>query len=95
MAQSIGSAISLVMLQIFYGVYTSWSKKKVPGDLCFPMGGSDHWPFGNANVPWVFFNTAMTEDYHQPSDEVDRCSFELMQSIGQLCYLTAAQLAGI
>ncbi len=59
------------------------------------MGGSDHWPFGNANVPWVFFNTAMTEDYHQPSDEVDRCSFELMQSIGQLCYLTAAQLAGI
>jgi len=58
------------------------------------MGGSDHWPFGNANVPWVFFNTAMTEDYHQPSDELERCSFDLLQAVARLCYLTGIQLAG-
>lgn len=59
------------------------------------MGGSDHWPFGNAKIPWVFFGGAMTEDYHQPSDEVERCSFELMKAFGQICYMTAAQLAEI
>jgi hypothetical protein len=59
------------------------------------MGGSDHWPFGNAGVPWVFFGAAMTEDYHQPSDEVERCSFDLMQAFGRMCYLTVAQLTGI
>lgn len=57
------------------------------------MGGSDHWPFGNANIPWVFFNTAMTEDYHQPGDEIENCSLELMQKIAQLCYLTTMQMA--
>lgn len=59
------------------------------------MGGSDHAPFGNARVPWVFFGGAMTEDYHQPSDEVERCSFEQMQSFSRICYLTAMKMAGI
>ena len=57
------------------------------------MGGSDHWPFGNAGVPWIFLMSAMTEDYHQPSDEVDRCSFSLMTSLTRMAYLTAVQMA--
>ncbi|MBP7294712.1 MAG: M20/M25/M40 family metallo-hydrolase, partial [Acidobacteria bacterium] len=29
-------------------------------------GGSDHAPFAQRNIPWTFFFSAMTEDYHTP-----------------------------
>jgi hypothetical protein len=57
------------------------------------MGGSDHAPFAMSKIPWAFFNAAMTEDYHQPSDTVDKVSPELMEKIIRLTYLTAFDLA--
>lgn len=57
------------------------------------MGGSDHAPFAMSDIPWVFFIAAMTEDYHQPSDTVDKVSPELMEKIIRLTYLTAFTLA--
>ncbi len=56
-------------------------------------GGSDHAPFGQAKIPWSFFIAAMTEDYHQPSDTVDKVSPKLMEKIIRLAYLTAFDLA--
>ncbi|UCE40073.1 MAG: M20/M25/M40 family metallo-hydrolase [Candidatus Aminicenantes bacterium] len=56
-------------------------------------GGSDHAPFGQAKIPWAFFIAAMTEDYHQPSDSVDKVSPELMEKIIRLAYLAAFDLA--
>lgn len=56
-------------------------------------GGSDHAPFGQANISWAFFIAAMTEDYHQPSDTVDKVSPELMEKIIRMTYLTAFDLA--
>jgi len=56
-------------------------------------GGSDHAPFGRAKIPWAFFIAAMTEDYHQPSDTVDKVSPDLMEKIIRLTYLTAFSLA--
>lgn len=56
-------------------------------------GGSDHAPFGQAKIPWAFFIAAMTEDYHQPSDTVDKVSPQLMQKIIRLTYLAAFDLA--
>lgn len=56
-------------------------------------GGSDHAPFGRAKIPWAFFIAAMTEDYHQPSDSVDKVSPELMEKIIRLTYLAAYALA--
>jgi Zn-dependent M28 family amino/carboxypeptidase len=57
------------------------------------MGGSDHAPFAMSKIPWAFFIAAMTEDYHQPSDTVDKVSPELMEKIIRLTYLTAFDLA--
>ncbi len=57
------------------------------------MGGSDHAPFAMSNIPWVFFFAAMTEDYHQPSDSVEKVNAELMEKIMRLTYLTAFHLA--
>jgi len=56
-------------------------------------GGSDHAPFGRLNIPWAFFIAAMTEDYHQPSDSVEKVSPELMERIAKITYLTAFNLA--
>lgn len=57
------------------------------------MGGSDNNSFDMRHVPNVFFNTALTEDYHQPSDDVDKVSPDLMESLIRLTYLTAYSLA--
>lgn len=56
-------------------------------------GGSDHVPFGRAKIPWAFFIAAMTDDYHQPSDTVDKVNPELMTKIIRLTYLAAFALA--
>jgi hypothetical protein len=56
-------------------------------------GGSDHAPFAMNKIPWAFFIAAMTEDYHQPSDTVDKVSPDLMEKIIRMTYLTAFDLA--
>jgi len=57
------------------------------------MGGSDHAPFALSNIPWAFFIAAMTEDYHQPTDSVEKVSPDLMEKIIRITYLTAFSLA--
>ncbi|MGB9005593.1 MAG: M28 family peptidase [Candidatus Aminicenantales bacterium] len=56
-------------------------------------GGSDHSSFGAAKIPWLFAIAAMTEDYHQTSDSVEKTSPELMEKISRLIYLTVFTLA--
>jgi len=56
-------------------------------------GGSDHAPFAMSGIPWAFLIAAMTEDYHQPSDTVDKVSPKLMEKIIRITYLTAVDLA--
>jgi Zn-dependent M28 family amino/carboxypeptidase len=57
------------------------------------MGGSDHAPFAMSNLPWAFFNAGFTEDYHQPSDTIDKINPKLLEKIIRLTYLTAFALA--
>jgi hypothetical protein len=57
------------------------------------MGGSDHAPFAMNKIPWVFFFAAMTEDYHQPTDSIEKVSSKMMQKIMRLAYLTAHAIA--
>ena len=57
------------------------------------MGGSDHAPFAMSDLPWAFFAAGITEDYHQPSDTIDKINPELMEKIIRLTYLTAFTLA--
>lgn len=57
------------------------------------MGGSDHAPFAMSDIPWAFFIAAMTEDYHQPTDSVEKASPKLMEKIIRITYLTAYTLA--
>jgi hypothetical protein len=56
-------------------------------------GGSDHSSFGAVNIPWYFAMAAMTEDYHQTSDSVEKVSGDLIAKVSQLTYATAFLLA--
>ena len=57
------------------------------------MGGSDHSSFGAVKVPWMFCIAAMTEDYHQTSDSVEKVSGDLLAKISRLVYITAFEIA--
>jgi hypothetical protein len=56
-------------------------------------GGFDHGAFSFHHIPYVFFNTALTEDYHRPSDTVDKVNPDLLERIIRLAYLTTHTLA--
>ena len=56
-------------------------------------GGSDHSSFSAAKVPWAFCIAAMTEDYHQTSDSVEKASGDLMEKISRLVYVAAYTIA--
>ena len=58
-----------------------------------PSGGSDHSSFALNKIPWIFFNAGMREDYHQPSDSVEKADPRLMEKICRLVYATAFLLA--
>ncbi|MBM3295843.1 MAG: M20/M25/M40 family metallo-hydrolase [Candidatus Aminicenantes bacterium] len=51
-------------------------------------GGSDHASFARVNKPYVYYMAAMTADYHQPSDSVEKVSGELIAKISRMGYLT-------
>lgn len=56
-------------------------------------GGSDHSSFAAVKVPFVYYMAAMTADYHQPSDSVEKVSGELIAKISQHGYLTVYAFA--
>lgn len=54
---------------------------------------SDHYNFAERGIPAVFYFNGTHEDYHRPSDTVDKINFEKMALIGQLVFHTAWELA--
>jgi len=56
-------------------------------------GGSDHSSFARVKTPYVYYMAAMTSDYHQTSDSVEKTSGELIAKISQHGYLTVFAFA--
>ena len=56
-------------------------------------GGSDHMPFAMKKIPWTYFMAGFTEDYHQPSDSVEKVSPEMIEMISQMTYLMTFDMA--
>jgi Zn-dependent M28 family amino/carboxypeptidase len=59
-----------------------------PSALGVGGGGSDHSSFAAVKVPYVYYMAAMTADYHQTSDSVEKVSGELIAKISQHGFLT-------
>jgi hypothetical protein len=56
-------------------------------------GGSDHSSFAQVKLPYVYYMAAMTSDYHQTSDSVEKTSGELIAKISQHGFLTVFTFA--
>jgi len=54
---------------------------------------SDHWNFAKNNIPIIFYFDGIHEDYHLPSDEVDKIDFDLLTKRTKLVFYTAWELA--
>ncbi|UCS94195.1 M28 family peptidase [Echinicola marina] len=54
---------------------------------------SDHYNFAKHNIPVAFFFNGVHDDYHQPSDTVDKIEFKLMEKRAKLIFYTAWDLA--
>jgi len=56
---------------------------------------SDHYNFAKNNIPVIFYFSGVHEDYHKPTDTVDKIRFDKMAKITQLVFLTAWQIANL
>lgn len=56
---------------------------------------SDHYNYAKHGIPIVFFFDGMNEDYHQPSDDVEKISFAKLQRVGVLAYSIAEEIANL
>ncbi|HNU42386.1 MAG: peptidase M28 [Bacteroidetes bacterium OLB12] len=54
---------------------------------------SDHWNFAKKNIPIIFYFDGIHEDYHKPSDEVDKIEFDLLTKRTQTVFYTAWEIA--
>ncbi|WP_299117299.1 M28 family metallopeptidase [uncultured Winogradskyella sp.] len=54
---------------------------------------SDHYNFALKNVPVIFFFNGEHEDYHKPTDTVDKINYKILQKRAQLIFATAWYVA--
>lgn len=54
---------------------------------------SDHWNFGRLGVPFIFFFSGVHDDYHQPSDTIDKIPFVLLEKRARLIFTTLVEVA--
>jgi hypothetical protein len=54
---------------------------------------SDHYNFAKNKVPVIFYFTGVHEDYHRPTDDVEKIMFDKQSKIVQLVFYTAWELA--
>ena len=54
---------------------------------------SDHYNFVEQGIPAIFYFSGTHEDYHRPSDTIDKINFERMAKVGRLIFHTTWELA--
>jgi Zn-dependent M28 family amino/carboxypeptidase len=54
---------------------------------------SDHYNFAKNNIPIIFYFNGVHEDYHKPTDDVEKINFAKMTKIARLVFNTAWEIA--
>jgi hypothetical protein len=54
---------------------------------------SDHWNFAKRGIPIIFYFDGIHEDYHRPSDEVEKIEFDHLAQRAQCVFFTAWEIA--
>jgi len=53
---------------------------------------SDHYNFAKNGIPVIFYFSGVHEDYHKPTDDVDKINFDKLEKLSRYIYLTAWEL---
>jgi hypothetical protein len=56
---------------------------------------SDHYNYAKRNIPVVFFYDHMLEDYHKPTDDVEKINFDKIEKISTLITELALRIANL
>ena len=54
---------------------------------------SDHYNFAKNGIPVIFYFSGVHEDYHKPTDDVEKIDFEKIQKTARLVFYTAWEVA--
>jgi Zn-dependent M28 family amino/carboxypeptidase len=54
---------------------------------------SDHFNFARREIPALFFFSGVHEDYHRPSDTVDRIDADKAARVAKLIFYTVQEIA--
>lgn len=54
---------------------------------------SDHYNYARKGVPIIFYMDGDHEDYHQPSDSIEKINFEAMEKVARTIFATGWELA--
>lgn len=54
---------------------------------------SDHYNFAKHNIPVIFYFSGVHEDYHKPTDDVEKILFPKLAKTAQLVFYTAWEIA--
>lgn len=68
----------------------TFNKKSDPNKFYYR---SDHYNFAKNNIPVIFYFSGVHEDYHKPTDDVEKILFPKMTQIARLIFHTAWELA--
>jgi len=56
---------------------------------------SDHYNYAKHGVPVIFYFSGTHEDYHKPTDTIEKIDFAKMEKVTKLVYLTGWKLANL
>jgi hypothetical protein len=54
---------------------------------------SDHFNYAQKGIPIIFYFDGVHEDYHRPSDSVEKIDFQKMERVARTVFATATELA--
>jgi hypothetical protein len=80
------------------GLRRLFSSSHMPAEmwLDFPWDyeeNSDHWPFFEAGVPSILLHTGLHDDYHRPSDDIEKLNINGMRSASAYLLEVVCRLA--
>jgi hypothetical protein len=56
---------------------------------------SDHWNYAKNGIPVIFYFTGLHQDYHRPTDDVEKLDFTKMARITKLIFTTGWRIANL
>ncbi len=64
-----------------------------PADTSGFFFRSDHFAYAQRGIPVIWYFSGVHEDYHQPSDSVDKIDYQKMEKVARTVFMTAWEIA--